>query len=57
MKMVDGRAAGGGFPRRPQAQTKFVLRKAMENGLKRSWSSTRIDRENAVPHKVSRHGV
>jgi GTP-binding protein len=35
----------------PQAQTKFVLRKAMENGLP-VVVINKIDRENARPHKV-----
>ncbi len=52
MKMVDGvllvvDAFGG-----PQAQTKFVLRKAMENGLKPIVVINKIDRDNADPHKV-----
>jgi GTP-binding protein len=52
MKMVDGvllvvDAFGG-----PQAQTKFVLKKALENGLKPIVVINKIDRENADPHKV-----
>jgi GTP-binding protein len=52
MKMVDGvllvvDAADG-----PQAQTKFVLRKAMQNKLKPIVVINKIDRENARAHKV-----
>src|SRR5471030_2912360 len=52
MKMVDGvllvvDAFGG-----PQAQTKFVLKKALENGAKPIVVINKIDRENARPHKV-----
>ena len=52
MKMVDGvllvvDAFGG-----PHAQTKFVLKKALENGLKPIVVINKIDRENADPHKV-----
>jgi GTP-binding protein len=52
MKMVDGvllvvDAFGG-----PQAQTKFVLKKALENGLKPIVVINKIDRDNADPHKV-----
>lgn len=52
MKMVDGvllvvDAFGG-----PQAQTKFVLKKALENGLKPVVVINKIDRDNADPHKV-----
>src|SRR5438046_4787388 len=36
----------------PQAQTRFVLRKAMENKLKPIVVINKIDRENARPHKV-----
>jgi GTP-binding protein len=52
MKMVDGvllvvDAFGG-----PQAQTKFVLKKALENGLKPIVVINKIDRDNADAHKV-----
>ena len=52
MKMIDGvllvvDAHGG-----PQAQTKFVLKKALENGAKPIVVINKIDRENADPHKV-----
>src|SRR5437899_4558565 len=36
----------------PQAQTRFVLRKAMENKLKPVVVINKVDRENARPHKV-----
>ena len=52
LKMVDGvlllvDAADG-----PQAQTRFVLRKAIENGLKILVFINKIDRETANPAKV-----
>ena len=52
MKMVDGVLLVVDAPDGPQAQTKFVLRKAMENGLKPIVVINKIDRENARPHKV-----
>ncbi len=36
----------------PQAQTKFVLKKALANGAKPIVVINKIDRENARPHKV-----
>jgi GTP-binding protein len=36
----------------PQAQTRFVLRKALENKLKAIVVINKIDRENARPHQV-----
>ncbi len=36
----------------PQAQTRFVLRKALEAGAKPIVVINKIDRENANPHKV-----
>jgi GTP-binding protein len=36
----------------PQAQTRFVLRKALQNGLKVIVVINKIDREHANPHKV-----
>ena len=36
----------------PQAQTRFVLRKAMEAGAKPIVVINKIDRDNATPHKV-----
>jgi len=52
MTMIDGvllvvDAAGG-----PQAQTRFVLRKALEAGAKPIVVINKIDRENANPQKV-----
>ncbi len=52
MNMIDGvllvvDAADG-----PQAQTRFVLRKALEAGAKPVVVINKIDRENANPHKV-----
>jgi len=52
MKMVDGVLLVVDAFDGPQAQTKFVLRKAMENGLKPIVVINKIDRENARPHKV-----
>jgi GTP-binding protein len=52
MKMVDGVLLVVDAYEGPQAQTKFVLRKAMENGLKPIVVINKIDRENARPHKV-----
>jgi len=52
MNMIDGVLlvvdAGDG----PQAQTRFVLRKALEAGAKPIVVINKIDRENAAPHKV-----
>src|SRR5881227_2461936 len=42
MNMIDG----------PQAQTRFVLRKALEAGAKPIVVINKIDRDNATPHKV-----
>ncbi len=52
MNMIDGvllvvDAADG-----PQAQTRFVLRKALEAGAKPIVVINKVDRENAIPHKV-----
>ena len=52
MKMVDGVLLVVDAHDGPQAQTKFVLRKALENGLKPLVVINKIDRENARPHKV-----
>ncbi|MEX1117628.1 MAG: translational GTPase TypA [Terrimicrobiaceae bacterium] len=52
MKMVDGVLLVVDAHDGPQAQTKFVLRKAMENGLKPIVVINKIDRENSRPHKV-----
>src|SRR5262249_19291061 len=52
MNMIDGvllvvDAADG-----PQAQTRFVLRKALEAGAKPIVVINKVDRDNANPHKV-----
>src|SRR5690349_22164598 len=52
MNMIDGvllvvDAADG-----PQAQTRFVLRKALEAGAKPIVVINKVDRDNADPHKV-----
>jgi GTP-binding protein len=52
MKMVDGVLLVVDAHDGPQAQTRFVLRKALENGLKPIVVINKIDRENALPHKV-----
>ncbi len=52
MKMVDGALLVVDAHDGPQAQTKFVLRKALENGAKPIVVINKIDRENARPHKV-----
>jgi GTP-binding protein len=52
MKMVDGVLLIVDSHDGPQAQTKFVLKTAMENGLKPIVVINKIDRENARPHKV-----
>lgn len=52
MKMVDGVLLVVDAHDGPQAQTKFVLRKAMQNKLKPIVVINKIDRENARPHKV-----
>ncbi|MGC1478871.1 MAG: translational GTPase TypA [Chthoniobacterales bacterium] len=52
MQMVDGVLLVVDSYDGPQAQTKFVLRKALENGLQPIVVINKIDRENARPHKV-----
>jgi GTP-binding protein len=52
MKMVDGVLLVVDAHDGPQAQTRFVLRKALENNLKPVVVINKIDRENARPHKV-----
>jgi GTP-binding protein len=52
MKMVDGVLLVVDAHDGPQAQTRFVLRKAFENQLKPLVVINKIDRENARPHKV-----
>ena len=52
MKMVDGVLLVVDSHDGPQAQTKFVLRKALQNHAKPIVVINKIDRENARPHKV-----
>src|SRR5213596_2482588 len=52
MKMVDGVLLVVDAHDGPQAQTRFVFRKAMENKLKPIVVINKVDRENARPHKV-----
>ncbi len=52
MKMIDGVLLVVDAHDGPQAQTKFVLKKALDNGAKPIVVINKIDRENARPHKV-----
>jgi len=52
MKMVDGVLLVVDAHDGPQAQTRFVLRKALENRVKPIVVINKVDRENARPHKV-----
>jgi GTP-binding protein len=52
MKMVDGVLLVVDAYEGPQAQTRFVMRKAIENGLKPIVVINKIDREHADPHAV-----
>src|SRR6478735_9369664 len=52
MKMVDGVLLVVDSHDGPQAQTKFVLRKALEAGAKPIVVINKIDRDNAEPHQV-----
>jgi GTP-binding protein len=52
MKMVDGVLLVVDAHDGPQAQTRFVLRKALENNAKPIVVINKIDRENARPHRV-----
>jgi len=52
MKMVDGVLLVVDAHDGPQAQTRFVLRKALENNAAAIVVINKIDRENARPHKV-----
>ncbi len=52
MKMIDGVLLVVDAHDGPQAQTKFVLKKALEIGAKPIVVINKIDRENAEPHKV-----
>jgi GTP-binding protein len=55
MKMVDGVLLVVDAHDGPQAQTRFVLKKALENKLKPIVVINKIDRENAEPHAVLDH--
>jgi GTP-binding protein len=52
MKMVDGVLLLVDAVDGPQAQTRFVLQKALNNGLKPIVVVNKIDREHADPHRV-----
>ena len=52
MNMIDGVLLVVDAAEGPQAQTRFVLRKALEAGAKPIVVINKIDRENADPHKV-----
>jgi GTP-binding protein len=52
LKMIDGVLLVVDAFDGPQAQTKFVLRKALEVGARPIVVINKIDRENARPHKV-----
>jgi GTP-binding protein len=52
MNMIDGVLLVVDATDGPQAQTRFVLRKALEAGAKPIIVINKIDRDNAVPHKV-----
>ena len=52
MNMIDGVLLVVDASDGPQAQTRFVLRKALEAGAKPIVVINKIDRENATPHKV-----
>jgi GTP-binding protein len=52
MKMADGVLLVVDSHDGPQAQTKFVLRKALQNHARPIVVINKIDRENARPHKV-----
>jgi GTP-binding protein len=52
MKMVDGVLLVVDAHDGPQAQTRFVLKKALENKVKPIVVINKVDRENARPHKI-----
>jgi GTP-binding protein len=52
MNMIDGVLLVVDAAEGPQAQTRFVLRKALEAGAKPIVVINKVDRENANPHKV-----
>jgi GTP-binding protein len=52
MNMIDGVLLVVDAAEGPQAQTRFVLRKALEAGAKPIVVINKIDRDNAAPHQV-----
>lgn len=52
MNMIDGVLLVVDAAEGPQAQTRFVLRKALEAGAQPIVVINKIDRDNAAPHKV-----
>src|SRR6266568_4981727 len=52
MNMIDGVLLVVDAAEGPQAQTRFVLRKALEAGAKPIVVINKIDRDNATPHQV-----
>src|ERR1700748_737643 len=52
MNMIDGVLLVVDSSEGPQAQPRFVLRKALEAGAKPIVVINKIDRDNAAPHKV-----
>ncbi len=52
MNMIDGVLLVVDAAEGPQAQTRFVLRNALEAGAKPIVVINKIDRDNAIPHKV-----
>ncbi len=52
MNMIDGVLLVVDSVDGPQAQTRFVLRKALESGAKPIVVINKIDRDNATPHQV-----
>ena len=57
MNMIDGVLLVVDAAEGPQAQTRFVLRKALEAGAKPIVVINKIDRDNANPQKGARPGV
>jgi GTP-binding protein len=55
MNMIDGVLLVVDASEGPQAQTRFVLRKALEAGAKPIVVINKIDRDNAAPHRVLDH--
>jgi len=57
MKMVDGVLLVVDAHDGPQAQTRFVLKKALENRVKPIVVINKVDRENARQHIAFGHGI